>query len=280
MELQSTQSETNQQRIRVILEEAGKENPQLQKVAETELTKLITQALGEIDRLEQAARKHRRILAEDNLQIPVESLTKLKALWVLSGPGLYRQPFKDDRYRDKPWAQFMGRNRLTYAGMLMRRIAEAISGETSAAGDAQKQLLSHYAPYLIFNGRQDENSDVQTILAEEGTIIPQAKVWIPKTPIDKTIDQVRRLTLPPELEIKSGDEIGIISHAPHLMRVSHMLNRHKQSLPFPPDTIIRAFPLPTPTAGIPEYQNQEVRGLLYYAFVTGEATTEPYPYLV
>lgn len=280
MELQLAQPETNLERIQVILEESRKENPQLQKVAETELTKLITQALGEIDRLEQAAREHRRILAESNLPIPVESLTKLKALWVLSGPGLYRQPFKQDRYQDKPWAQFMGRHRLAHAGMLMRRIAEVISGEIPIARDAQKQLLLQHSPYLIFNGRQDENFDVQKVLAEEDAIIPQAKVWIPKIPIDKTIDQVKRLTLPPGLEIKPDDEIGVISHAPHLMRVSHMLNRYKELLPFPPNTIIRTFPLSTPSSGIPEYQNQEVRGLLYYCFITDEATAEPYSYVV
>lgn len=280
MELQTTELELNQQRIQIILEAARRENPQLQKVTETKLTKLIAQALVEIDRLEQVTKEHRRILAEGKLPIPAESLIKLKALWVLSGPGLYRQPFKQDRYKDKPWAQFMGRHRLAYAGMLMRRIAEAISGETPTPRNSQKQLLVQHAPYLIFNGREDENVDVKTILAEEGAIIPLEKVWIPETPIDKTIDQVKRLTLPPELVIQSGDEIGIISHTPHLMRVSHMLKRYKQFLPFPPDTIIRAFPLATPLSAVPEYHNQEVRGLLYYIFVTNEATADPYPFAV
>lgn len=280
MEFQLINPESNQQRIQAILEEAGKENPQLHEVEEAKLTQLIASSLQEVAHLEQLAREHRRILIEGRIPVPAESLAKLKALWVLSGPGLYHQPFKEDRYKDKPWSKFMGRHRLAYAGMLMRRIAETASGEIPSARDAQKQLLLQYAPYLIFNGRQDENSDVQTILAEESVIIPRAKVWIPETPIDKTIDQVRGLTLPPELEIQSGDEIGVISHTPHLMRFAHMLNRYKNSLPFPPNTFIRAFPLPTPAAGIPEYQNQEVRGLLYYAFVTGKATTEPYPYLV
>lgn len=280
MELQTTELELNQQKTQIIFETARSENPQLKGVAETELTKLIIQALAEIDRLERAAKEHRRLLAEGKIPVPAKSLIKLKALWVLSGPGLYRQPFKEDRYRDRPWAQFMGRHRLAYAGMLMRRVAETISGEMPTAKDIQKQLLLRYAPYLIFNGRPDENFDVQNILDEENIIIPQEKVWIPKTSIDKTIDQVKGLTLPPDLEVKSGDEIGIVSHVPHLMRVSHMLNRYKQSLPFPADTIIRAFPLPTPSLGIPEYQNQEVKGLLYYVFVSSEATAEPHPYAI
>lgn len=279
MELQSTEPKTNQQRIQIILETARRENPQLQRVTEAELIKLIAQGLAEIDQLERAAKEHRRLLAEGKIPVPAESLIKLKALWVLSGPGLYRQPFKEDRYRDKPWAQFMGRRRLAYAGMLMRRSAETLSGKTTTISkDIQKQLLLQHAPFLIFNGREDENSDVRAVLAEEGTIVPVEKVWIPETPIDKTIDQVKRLTLPPELEIESGDEIAIISHSPHLMRVSHMLSRYKQSLPFPAGTIIKAFPLPTPSSGIPEYQNQEIRGLLYYVFISNEASAEAYPF--
>lgn len=279
MELKSTEPETNQRRIQIILEKSRKENPQLQQVSKSELTGLISSALAEIDQLEGVAKEHRHQLVEGKIPIPTESLTKLKALWVLSGPGLYRQPFKQDRYKDKPWAQFMGRHRLAYGGMLMRRIAETISGKIPTDKDVQKQLLLRHSPYLIFNGREDENLNVQTVLAEDGTIIPSEKVWLPRLPIDKTIDQVKGLTLPPELEIKSGDEIGLISHTPHLMRVSRMLNRYKQSLPFPADTIIRAFPLPTPSSGIPEYQNQEIRGLLYYVFVSNEAAAEPYPFV-
>lgn len=288
MELQLAEPETNLERIQVILEEGKKENPQLQKVEEAKLTKLIASSLQEVAQLEQLAREHRRILIEGKIPIPAESLAKLKALWVLSGPGLYRQAFKDDRYRDKPWAAFMGRHRLTYAGLLTRRLAEAKPGApydhlqkgriTPLKSVIRNRILAA-APIILFNGREDENLDVRSIVSEDGKVIPPEKVWISGKSIDKTIDQVNSLTLPPDLKLNPGDEIGIITHAPHFMRFAHMLNRFSDKLPISPEVTIRAFPLPSPPNS-QEYTDQEIRGLLYYVFITGEATKESYPYVI
>jgi hypothetical protein len=42
---------------------------------------------------------------------------------------------------------------------------------------------------------------------------------------------------------------------------------------------VQPFPLPIPKGGIPEYPAQEIRGLLYYTFISGDAAKEPYPYV-
>lgn len=288
MELQLAKPETNLERIKVILEEGRKENPQLQKVEEARLTKLIASSLQEVAQLEQLAREHRRILIEGRIPIPAESLAKLKALWVLSGPGLYRQAFKDDRYRDKPWAAFMGRHRLTYAGLLTRRLAEAKlgipydhlqKGEITPLKPVIRNRILEMAPVILFNGREDENLDVRSIVSEGGNVIPPEKVWISGKSNNKTVDQVTDLALPPDLILNSGDEIGVITHAPHFMRFSHMLNHFRDRLQIPQGVSLRAFPLLSPQNS-QEYTNQEVRGLLYYVFITGEATEESYPYVI
>lgn len=176
----------------------------------------------------------------------------------------------------------MGRRRLTYAGLLARRFAQAIAGNSSetshgevgAARERTKNLITQFAPDILFNGSPDENVDVQAVLSEPNIIFPPEKVIILESGIKNTIDQVRTFTLPPSVDIRSGDEIGVITHAPHMMRFAHILNERKSNLPS--GISLRALPIPSPVESW-EYAEQEIRGLLKYAFITGDASEEPYP---
>ena len=279
--------ESGNQLIGNIIADAIQENPTLSQVEPDKLQIAVKNALTEIGTLEELAKKHEQAFRVGQLPWPIETIRKIKTLWVLSGPGYYRQPFKEDRYKDVSWAKYMGRHRLTYAGLLMRKFAEAIAGIPSAALSTGKispsipelrTLVATHSPFLLFNGRPDENQDVMAILETDNSIIPPVKVFISGERIDRTVDQVTNLELPPTLKFQAGDEIGIITHAPHLMRFGHMLRYQQNELPFPPGVVIRALPLASPSDGKTAYTEQEIRGLLYYVFITHQASEENYHY--
>ncbi len=94
-------------------------------------------------------------------------------------------------------------------------------------------------------------------------MIAADKVHIPATSIANTVDQVKTFVLPESLHL-AGGEIGLVSHAPHLVRTLHMLNRYQV---IPEDMKIRLFPLKSPKEGREEYTTMEVRGLLYYIYL-------------
>lgn len=58
-----------------------------------------------------------------------------------------------------------------------------------------------------------------------------------------------------------------------------MVNKYK---PFPENTRIRLFPLPTPPEGKIEYAVMEIRGILYYTYLSPDkdAARNSYPYSV
>ena len=77
-------------------------------------------------------------------------------------------------------------------------------------------------------------------------------------------------------DFQKDGELAIIAHAPHLVRILRIINKYR---PFPNDTRVRLFPVPTQGAdGKREYAMMEVSGTLYYSNVTHNATMEPYPY--
>ena len=276
---------------RKIISVAIQEYPQLGQIELIRLHGVVENALKEIGRLESLAATHERILRSGKLPWPLETIQKIKAIWVLSGSGYYREPFKTvvrDAYSDKPWSAFQGRQRLKYAGLLMRRFAQAGVGaprgmtplsEMKASRIQTRVQISRHALMIIFNGRVDKNTDVRKILTENG-IIPSNKVFIylPETTrkAPNTVDQINGFRITPDLQRSPRDEIGVISHAPHLMRASHSFRRYVSAIR--EDTSIRAFPLPSPPHSN-EYFEQEIRGLLKYVFITHEATEEPYPYV-
>lgn len=256
-----------------ILSDSFNENPSLEVIERAKLLGVINLALNEINVLEEAARHP--VFPNTSLEAG-----RIKTIWCFSGPGTYDLPFKEDRYKDKIWAEFMDRRRLNYAAFLMRKITQIHSGnQLQDNKDPQKMraAILKYSPYLIYNGRKDENETVRDVLGRKGIIIPEEKVHIINAAIDKSIDQIRTFNLPPSLSLKQGDRIALVSHAPHLMRVLHMIEKVK---PIQEGVGIQVFPVPTRSAGRQEYSEMEVRGLLYATFIAGEAAETAYPYLL
>lgn len=256
-----------------ILKDALQENPSLAKVEEPKVKSLIRGTLLEIDHLEQAAK-------QPNLPKTSDQARKIKVIWCFSGPGTYDLPFKEDRYKDKPWARFMDRRRLNYSAWLMKRITEITLGRSlDGIKDPQgmKAAIYGFGPYLIYNGTADENETVRNVLTRQGVAISKEKVHIIDAGIDRTFDQIRSFSLPPGLELTDGDKIALVSHSPHLIRILHMLNKVKS---LPQSAKVQVFPIIAPTEGQQEYAQMEVRGLLYSAFISGEAEQTVYPYLL
>ena len=268
--------------IDAVYESATGEHEALKQFPRGEIKQLIGNVLQEIELLEEIAERDYR-----ELRIADEVAKKIEALWVLSGPGTYDDPVKEDRYKNYPWARGMDRARLNYAARIARRVAEARSGEAFNKGglsslkerkELTKQAISESGPYIIYNGRPDENEVVRDVLTREGIIIPKEKVMVIGEDIDKSVDQVKTIRLPEDFSIEH-DELAIISHAPQLARIVRMINRYK---PFPEGTKIRLLPVPTPEGGKAEYALMETRGILYYTFLSPDrdTTKEPFPYSV
>lgn len=259
--------------INKILTDAYEENPPLERIGKPKLTTLISLTLDEINELEEAA-------LHPNLPKTADEASRIKAIWVFSGPGTYDQPFKNDRYKDKPWARFMDRIRLNRAAWLMRKLTEEILGNTLDGirnPEIVRQAFLENGPFLIYNGRHDENDAVRDVLTRPGIVIPKEKVHFIDARIDNTFDQVKTFSLPPGLTLKSGENIALVSHAPHLMRLLHIINKVK---PFLEGAKVQLFPIASPSDGRQEYAEMEIRGLLYATFISGEAEETPCPYLL
>ncbi|MBI2051920.1 hypothetical protein HYT33_04130 [Candidatus Roizmanbacteria bacterium] len=264
-----------------VLQTSLREHPVLQLIDPRRVRGLVEASLDEIEKLEEVA-----LGKKFNIPASPQEAAKIKALWVLSGPGTYDVATKDDRYQDRPWARWMDRKRLNYAATLTRKLTEIVVGIPRQSRPKGKELMTEevaqlrssierYGPYIIYNGRQDENRVVENVLRREGVMIPTGKVYVIYNNIDKTIDQVKSFRLPPDIQLETGDTIGVITHAPHMMRLMHILNYFK---PFPENVTVQAFPLPSPYDGGQEHTMDEICGLLNYVFVSGGATEEPYPY--
>ena len=255
---------------------ALKEHAGFKEIPELQIKEVISTALEEIDVLEAAADKELALTS-----LTPEIARNISALWIFSGPGTYDEPVKEDRYKQYAWAKGMDRARLSYGAWLARKISEQVSGETlhGPVEDATqriqdaKEMIAAHGPTILYNGTELENSVVKDVLMRDGIVIPSEKVRVLGEGISNTVDQIRSFALPEELHWQGGD-IGIISHAPHLMRILHMLNRYQ---PLPKDMAVRLFPLASPKEGREEYAEMEIKGLLYYLYLGKNATEESYP---
>lgn len=222
------------------------------------------------------------------LRVPetAEEARKIKAIWNISFAGTYLKQFQNDRYQDKAWAAWTDRRRLNFSATLARHLIEKITGKTyKAVGkrfspDQAEQLRSdieRYGPYVLYGSTTEQNEDLETALKEEGVVIPRSKVHIiaEKVVDTNTVDQMKTFSLPKELEVQDGDVLAIVAHAPHLVRVLHMLNRYK---PLPEGMIVQPYPMPAPPSGGIDFATQEISGILYYTYITGDSSEEIYPY--
>lgn len=270
------------QGIGAVYEKLMSQQPELKEIPEESAKNFISQLTGEINLLEELGERSKR-----TIDLSDEEGKKIAALWVFSGSGAYdgRIP-QEGSYVKYPWTWSLDRERLNYAARIIRRIAEISSGESvgkTTLGNIKKQKeetrskISDHGPYLIYNGTDIQNAVARDFLEKGESIIPEERVKILGNGLKNTLDQIKTFHLPEGINIK-GKEIAIISHAPHLARVLHMMKRY-QSLP--PEVKLRAFPLPTPKDIKEEYEEMEIRGLLYYTYLSKDhdSSETPFPYL-
>lgn len=235
--------------------------------------------------LEQAAQN------PDLKKISSEDADLVKAIWVISAPGTYFKGRKDDRYENKEWALWADRQRINYAFGIGRRIAEIKMGKDFKGNlPVELETMAEAAPLLVYNGRPDENAAlieaVKTpwLRIPEGLGYPKEKVLIINPLIENfdnrynLLDQIRSFHFPIGFKLNSEDLIGIVAHAPQVVRFLYALNEAGVI----PTNKVKIFPLPTPQSGIPGYPIQEIRGLTYYRFIATppSASNTPYPYTV
>ena len=234
---------------------ALEEHPEFKEIPVSELKSVIQTALLEIVELENAAD-----LQKDLADLTPEVVEKIKALWVFSGPGTYNDVFIADRYKDYSWTRGMDHDRVAYAEWLYCNIMK----------------INKNDPTVIYNGSDQQNAVLREVVRRGEIKIPNEKMLIIGENIQNTVDQIRTFILPKSLH-KSEHEIGLVSHAPHLMRIAHTLNHFEI---IPKDMTVRLFPIATVEDGKEEYAISEIKGLLYYIFLGKNAKSIAYPYII
>lgn len=255
-------------RIEAIYRTATHEHALLRSVPSEKLKQIIATELARIDTFEKAALED----VGGRVMITPEMAQNIGAVWAIAGTGTYREPVTivdNPLLRDKPWAEWMDKHRIDRAIALIKQFTVL---KTEVANDLQSAIAEN-GPYLIYNGYNFQNSVLEEAITHDN-LLPKQKVKIISGDLKITVDQIKSFALPNDPDLK-GKTIAIVSHAPHLSRIMHMIERHK---PFPSDAKVLLFPLPTPEEGRDEFAFMEIKGLLYYMFVAGDASEEVYPY--
>ena len=262
------------------------EHPEFNKIPEQEIKSVIKTAIAEIESLENFADREKALAV-----LTPEVAEKISAFWIFSGAGTYDNDKSSDKvppaYRKYEWTWPMDRARINYAAFLTRKIAEIKSGEETSRipkGEVAhsvpqtKEKIAEHGPALIYNGSNVQNESINTALEQPDIAMPRDTVHVVGEGIRNTLDQIKDFSLPESLH-KPGNEIGLVSHAPHLMRIMHMINRHK---PLPDDMSVRLFPIATAPERKKEFATMEIKGLLYYVFLSEnhDATLESYPHTI
>jgi len=250
----------------------------------------ISRAIGLIAQLEALAQN-----PESQLPKTAEEAARIKVLWIKSGPGTYFDATKDDRYNDKPWAEWMDRKRINYAFETGRQIAEVSSGqELTGQWTHDKALLREYGPWMTYFGRSDESAALAEALKTpwlrmpNGLIYPAEKSLVVHpaegfNPDMSTINVINSFRLPPGLSMKEGDEIGVVAHTPQLARFLLMLPSIENPILAnlrQGGVVMRMLPLPIPAGGNPEYPIQDLRGITNYRFIKNPPLAADHPYPV
>lgn len=259
-------------------------NPALSSIDKGKVSRLARNVALEMAAFEEMARTQ-------TLRVPEtpEEARKIKAIWDISFAGTYLKEFQDDRYKDKPWAAWTDRRRLNYSATLMRLLTEKITGKSYKTPLGKRLIpeqaeelradIERYGPYLLYGSTTEQNEDLEAALKEQGIVIPRSKVHViaEKVVGTNTVDQMKTFSLPKELQIQDGDILAIVAHAPHMVRVLHMLNRYR---PLPEGMLVQPYPMPAPLSGGDDFAIQEISGILYYTFITGDSTEEIHPYQI
>lgn len=256
--------------VNEIINSSEKRDPDVLRFPRKEREEFARKVLLNIGRFEAS----RRIPPTD------EMVAKVSAIWEISGIGSYTRPvdLRHSVYKLIPWIQYSDRNRMNYAVWLARKIAETKSRGGGNSTQGVREMFERFAPIIIYNSERWMNEDLAKAVSES-PMVPAEKVHIVTGEIRRTIDQFQVFDLPRGMSKKPGDRIGIVTHAPHLVRFLHMLNHFQSEFHVIPDGMeVQVFPMASPVGAKREYAIMETRGLIFYHFVSGLAASEPFPY--
>lgn len=256
-----------------VLEAARIDTPQLKDIDPLEVNGILDRGLTMLQEFEGAALPHPKIYPDTDV------------VFVVPGPGEYSSNFppyeeKSDRYRQLPWARKMDRARVRAGIVLVRGITAQRLGKS--AKDVTSEDILQYGPWLHYSATHWENEHIKGVLSQEVLKFPPGKIMMyedivgqdGKTrPIVNTADQLEGLRFPEGLMPR---RVAVVSHAPHLVRIMHMMEKYKESIPT--GTIVQPFPLPTPVKGVPEYAKMELKGTLAAIYKLHTASPVPYRY--
>jgi hypothetical protein len=266
-------------RVEEIYDSAVDEHPEfLTRCVEDELRRFIGEEILRIDVFEDVAR--------EPLVVSREVADDIGAIKIHSGVGSYDEPFKPEdnpRLLDIGWMQWFDRRRIDHGVRLARKIAEARSGyvirdqsfsNIADQREETKRLIAEYGPYLIYNGYPVETAKAEDVLARSGGIIPKEKAIIIHGNPKNTVEAARAMEFP-DYAVEGGKQIAIVTHAPHLARVLHIMGEY----PFLPEgSVPYIAPLPTPETGRTEFALMEIRGMLNYIFLDHDASKDAHQY--
>jgi hypothetical protein len=262
-----------------VYESALAEHPEYADFSADRLFEIIERSLGRIAIFEEEARKP--------LTISPEVAEKIGAVRIHSGVGNYDMPIKED---DNPrliksWARWADRRRIDHAVRIARKVAEVRSGYKLAAHPTKdkytmreetRELIREFGPYVIYSGYPSETNKAEEVLDRPDTIIPREKAIIvhgnPKNTVDGSKMMAKEF---PSESLKDGKQAVIVTHAPHLERVLHIMSKHPY---LPAGSIPYVAPVATSPEGQAESALMETRGILYYTLLKDEAGEEPHPY--
>ena len=275
------ESEPNNDRTEFIYQAALREHPAFAARSKEKMEYVIQRELQRIDAFETKGKQDE----EDNLVISKAAAEKIDTIWVFSGPGTYDTPLKEmDKFEQYPWARWMDRRRTQHGFLLAQRIAEMRSGKklfSVLEPERVRDLINEYGPYVVYNGTTKENDTLAAAVHRSESLMPAEKTKIiyndPNALKHYTANQLRNFGMPDSREAREKD-VALISHAPHLNRILHMMERYK---PLPEGEKPYVFPLSS-GEGREQFTELEVKGLLYYMYLSPnrEAAENIYPYVM
>lgn len=263
-------------------------------VSDVDLKRAIRDCLGEAHTIETAARNPSKwILPEDNDPNPL--------VVVLSGPGTYLRPIKDDRYSHLPFAQNGDRERSDLSAILGIQLAGARMGidfsefrgqriltgndpALNARREQTRQAILGSGVRFLYLGTNEEVAATKQVINTKSSFVPPETVDLISKGINNAYDQAFAL----KLFLASGEPIrkaqgkqfpGRSIYFALPLKAVRFFRFCQQLGSIPSGVETRVLPMPTSRSGYPDYVRNEIAGIINYA-VQGKAALTPSPYLV
>ena len=265
-------------RVAQIFQSALSEHPDYTTLNEEELKRFIA--------IEEARISGFEGLGQSPIKLSAAQAHSIGAIKVHSSVGSYDEPYKEDdnpRLKNIDWLAWADRDRIKHGAYLARKVAETRSGYTIPAypldrlhiqKEETKALIREYGPNLIYTGYPVETAKATEVLNRIGGIIPIEKCFIVHGTPRNTVEGIQQFILP-EGALARDKELAIVSHAPHLARILHIMGQYPY---LPAGSLPYVAPVATPESGRLDFALMEIRGMLNYVFRDHVAAVQAHPY--